>query len=74
MEIDGNIKFLGSRKEGPVVLVVVEMALVVIVDQGPDEAELLHTSRQLIRSGCRIYHGDGRLATKPRRMLLNCRC
>lgn len=74
MEIDGNVEFLGSRKEGPVGLVVIEMALVVIVDQGPDEAELLHTSRQLIRCGCRIRQRDGRPATKPQWMLLNCRC
>lgn len=74
MEIDGNVEFLRSRKEGPVGLVVIEMALVVIVDQGPDEAELLHTSRQLIRGGRRIRHWDRRPATKPRRMLSNCRC
>lgn len=74
MEIYGNVEFLSSREEGPVGLVVIEMALVVIVDQSPDEAELLHTSRQLIRGGRRIHHRNGCPTVKPGRMLLNCRC
>ena len=65
MEIDGNIEFLGPFEEGPISRVIVEMALVVIVDQGPDETELLHTAGELVCSCSRIRDGDRRPTSKP---------
>lgn len=44
MEIDGNVEFLGSFKEGPVRNIIVEMALVVVVNQGPNKTKLFNTS------------------------------
>ena len=41
MEIDRNVEFLGSSKERPVHFIVIKTALVVIVNEGADKAELL---------------------------------
>ena len=47
MEIDGNVEFLGSFKEGPIRNIIVEMALVMVVDQGANKTKLFNTSSQL---------------------------
>lgn len=71
MEIDRNVELLGSREQGPVGFVVVEAALVVIVDQGADKAKLLNTASQLVGGGRGIRDRDRGPATKAGRMLLD---
>ena len=44
MEIDRDIEILGSSKERPVRFIVIKPALVVVVDEGADKAELLDTA------------------------------
>ena len=44
MEIDGNVEFLGSFKEGPIRDIVIEVALVVVQNQGPNKTKLRNTS------------------------------
>lgn len=60
MEVDQDIEFLGPRKEGLVCFVVVENALVLIVDQGADKTELLNTACQFVGRGCWIRYRDRR--------------
>ena len=65
MEIDGNVEFLGSFKEGPISCIMVEMLPVVIVIQGSNKTELLDTTSQFICSGIRSDMGT--IAQPPKR-------
>lgn len=67
MEIDGNVEFLGSFKEGPISCIIVELLPVVIVIQGSNKTELLDTTRQFICSGIGVQHGHCRPAPEARR-------
>ena len=58
MKIYWNVHFLGSCKEGPVSFIVIETALVVIVNQGADKTELLNTTSQFVGRGCWIRDRD----------------
>ena len=72
MEVDWNVEFLGPRKKGPVGGIVIEFTLVMIVDKGADETELLDTTGQLVGRGCWVRDGNCRPAAEAGRMLVDC--
>lgn len=72
MEIDRNVEFLSSSKKRPIGFIVIETALVVIVYEGADKAQLLDAANQFVGRGYWIRYRDRRPATKAGRMLCYC--
>ena len=72
MQIDRNVEFLCPCKQRPVGFVVIEAALIVVVDQGADKAELLDTASQLVGGGYWIRYRDRSPATETSGMFLDC--
>ena len=64
MDIDRNVKSHGLGKEGPVGFIVIETALVVVVYQSADKAELLNTKSKLVGRGCWVRYRDRGPATE----------
>ena len=72
MEVDWNIEFLGPRKKRPIGYVIIESTLVVIVDEGADETELLDSTSQFVGRGGWVRDWDCRPATEAGWMLADC--
>ncbi len=57
MQINGNVQLLRFLKHGPEMLVVVETAIEMVIDQCSYETEFLDTASQFF--GCGFGFGDG---------------
>lgn len=71
MDVYWHIQLLGFLENRPELLIIIELSVEMIVDEGTEEAEL-YTTIELPRSCFRVFHRQGSKAGQTVRVLGDC--